>query len=210
MSWADPIHADTIPKGKITGVILAGGRATRMGGMDKGLVVLNGIPMLEHILVTLRPQVSDVLINANRNIERYANYGYKVVPDMLGDYFGPLAGMASAMQAAGTEYILTVPCDSPLLPRDLAVRLADALTRDRADISVAHDGDRMQPVFSLLRCNLLASMLAYLESGERKIDLWYARHKLAIADFTDSPETFLNVNTPEDRAELEAKLVKAG
>ncbi len=210
MSWADPIHADTIPKGKITGVILAGGRATRMGGMDKGLVVLNGIPMLEHILVTLRPQVSDVLINANRNIERYANYGYKVVPDMLGDYFGPLAGMASAMQAAGTEYILTVPCDSPLLPSDLAVRLAAALTRDQADISVAHDGGRMQPVFSLLRCNLLASMLAYLESGERKIDLWYARHKLAIADFTDSPETFLNVNTPEDRAELEAKLVKAG
>ncbi len=210
MSWADPIHADTIPKGKITGVILAGGRATRMGGMDKGLVVLNGIPMLEHILVTLRPQVSDVLINANRNIERYANYGYKVVPDMLGDYFGPLAGMASAMQAAGTEYILTVPCDSPLLPPDLAVRLAAALTRDQADISVAHDGGRMQPVFSLLRCNLLASMLAYLESGERKIDLWYARHKLAIADFTDSPETFLNVNTPEDRAELEAKLVKAG
>ena len=210
MSWADPIHADTIPKGKITGVILAGGRATRMGGLDKGLVVLNGIPMLEHILVTLRPQVSDVLINANRNIERYANYGYKVVPDMLGDYFGPLAGMASAMQAAGTEYILTVPCDSPLLPPDLAVRLAAALTRDQADISVAHDGGRMQPVFSLLRCNLLASMLAYLESGERKIDLWYARHKLAIADFTDSPETFLNVNTPEDRAELEAKLVKAG
>ncbi|HLQ25206.1 MAG TPA: NTP transferase domain-containing protein, partial [Acidiferrobacterales bacterium] len=120
------------------------------------------------------------------------------------------AGMASAMQAAGTEYILTVPCDSPLLPPDLAVRLAAALTRDQADISVAHDGGRMQPVFSLLRCNLLASMLAYLQSGERKIDLWYAQHKLAIADFTDSPETFLNVNTPEDRAELEAKLVKAG
>src|SRR5713226_3055670 len=134
MSWADPIHADTIPKGKITGVILAGGRATRMCGLDKGLVVLNGIPMLEHILVTLRPQVSDVLINANRNIERYANYGHKVVPDMLGDYFGPLAGMASAMQAAGTEYILTVPCDSPLLPSDLAVRLAAAM--GHADIGL--------------------------------------------------------------------------
>jgi molybdenum cofactor guanylyltransferase len=210
MSWVDTVHADTISQAKITGVILAGGRATRMGGMDKGLVVLNGIPMLEHILATLRPQVGDVLINANRNIERYADYGYKVVPDMLGDYFGPLAGMASAMQAAGTEYILTVPCDSPLLPSDLAVRLAAALTRDRADIGVAHDGERMQPVFSLLRCNLLASMLAYLNSGERKIDLWYAKHKLAIADFTDSPETFLNVNTPEDRAALEAKLAEAG
>ncbi len=199
-------RANTIPKAQITGVILAGGRATRMGGMDKGLVSLKGVPMLEHILAVLRPQVGEILINANRNFARYANYGYKVVPDMLGDYFGPLAGMASAMQAASTEYILAVPCDSPLLPSDLAARMIAALLRDQADISVAHDGERMQPVFSLLRRDLLVSLLAYLESGERKIDLWYAGHKLALADFTDSPGTFLNVNTPEDRIALEARL----
>lgn len=194
---------------EMTGVILAGGRATRMGGIDKGLVMLRGAPMVEYILKILRPQVGALLINANRNPEQYARYGHPVVGDMIGDYFGPLAGMASALKAAGTTYLLTVPCDSPLLPADLAQRLAAVLVRERAEISVAHDGERPQPVFALLRRDLLPSLLAYLQAGERKIDLWYAKHRLVYADFSDAPETFVNVNTPDERAALESKLTGA-
>lgn len=203
------MHTGAIAKHEITGVVLAGGRATRMGGMDKGLVMLHGAPMVEYILRGLGPQVGALLINANRNHEHYARYGHPVIADSVGDYFGPLAGMASAMQAAKTPYILTVPCDSPLLPPDLVQRLAAALARAHAEISVAHDGERAQPVFTLLKRDLSPSMLAYLQAGERKIDLWYAKHRLAYADFSDAPETFLNVNTPDERAALEAKMTGA-
>ncbi len=196
-----------IAKDQIAGVLLAGGRAQRMGGQDKGLIEVAGKPMAEHILDLLRPQVGAIVINANRNHERYAAFGYPVVADSIGEFFGPLAGMASALQATDKEYILTVPCDSPLLPADLAARMAAALVRDGADIAVAHDGARMQPVFALLRRDLLPSLLAYLRAGERKIDLWFARHRTALADFSDSPDIFLNINTPEERAELEAKML---
>jgi molybdenum cofactor guanylyltransferase len=195
-----------IRRGQITGVILAGGRAQRMGGRDKGLIELCGRPMAEHVLTALRPQVGCVIINANRNREQYAALGCPVVADSIGEYFGPLAGTASALQAADTDYVLTVPCDSPLVPEDLALRLAQALAREGAEIVVAHDGERMQPVFALVSRSLLPSLLAYLEAGERKIDLWFARHRLALADFSDRPETFLNVNTPEERAALEDRL----
>jgi len=194
------------PRDQITGVVLAGGRSQRMGGQDKGLVELAGRTMIEHVVAALRPQVGALIINANRNQETYARLGYPVVPDGVGDYFGPLAGMASAMQKAGTRYILTAPCDSPLVPANLAERLYDAMSREDAEIAVAHDGERMQPVFALLRCDLLDSVLAFLASGERKIDRWYAQHRSALADFADRPETFLNVNTPAERATLEERL----
>ncbi len=177
-----------------------------MGGQDKGLVELAGRAMVVHVVAALRPQVGALVINANRNQETYARLGYPVVPDGVGDYFGPLAGMASTMQEAGTRYILTAPCDSPLLPADLAERLYEAMCREDAEIAVAHDGQRMQPVFALLRCDLLDSVLAFLGSGERKIDRWYAQHRSALADFADRPETFLNVNTPAERATLEERL----
>jgi molybdenum cofactor guanylyltransferase len=194
-------------KQEVTGIILAGGRAQRMGGADKGLVLLNGIPMVEHVITVLRREVDNLLINANRNLEQYAAFGYPVIPDMLGGFLGPLAGMASGMQAAKTKYIITVPCDSPLISDGLVRRLHEAMEREKADISTAHDGARTHPVFALIRCDLLTDLLDFLNAGERKIDRWYARHRLAIAHFIDKPKSFLNVNSPEERAELENLLV---
>ena len=191
---------------EITAVILAGGQARRMGGLDKGLLELAGRPMIEHIIAALAPQVSGLLINANRNLERYREYGLPVITDLMGEYFGPLAGMASGMRAAQTRYLLTVPCDSPFVPAELAAVLQGALQAKRAEISAAHDGQRIQPVFALLRCDLLPDLQAYLEQGGRKIDTWYARHRLTLADFSCWPDAFLNINTPEDRRELERRM----
>ncbi|MDX1434497.1 MAG: molybdenum cofactor guanylyltransferase MobA [Gammaproteobacteria bacterium] len=200
--------ADTsYPAADITGVVLAGGRARRMGGEDKGLVEVEGKPMVVHALERLRPQVGAVVINANRNLDVYRRLGgCEVVADTLGDFAGPLAGMASAMAAARTRWVLTVPCDSPLLSRELGPRLWAAMSIAHAEGSVAHDGERMQPVFALLRTDLARSILEFLEGGGRKIDLWYAGRKLARGDLSDCPDTFLNVNTPEDRERLAERL----
>jgi len=195
-----------IPRNEITGVILAGGRGSRMGGTDKGLVTLNGRPMVEYVLAALHREVDHLLINANRNRERYSTFGYPVVPDLIGGYLGPLAGMASGMQAATTRYIVTAPCDSPLIGNGLVRRLYETLIRANAEISVAHDGERMHPVFALMQRDLLPSLLAYLNAGDRKIDRWYAQRRLAVTDFRDTPAMFLNVNSPEERAELESSL----
>lgn len=192
--------------GAITGVILAGGRGSRMGGEDKGLVLLDGQPMVVHVARRLRPQVGEVLISANRNQERYAALGYRVVPDLLANYQGPLAGMASALQAATTPFVVTVPCDSPLFGTDLASRLAQALAREEADIAVAYDGEREHPVFLLLKRSLLPSLRDFLNAGERKIDRWFLRHRVARADFSDCPEAFVNVNDPEEHRLVEARL----
>ncbi len=177
-----------------------------MGGEDKGLIAISGRQMISYVVAALAPQVSDVIINANRNTERYAALGYRVVGDTVAGYFGPLAGMASAMQVAETPFIVTAPCDSPFVPTDLTQRLYDGLLADDAQISVAHDGDRMQPVFTLLRTDLLDSMLAYLDAGDRKIDRWFAQHRCVTVDFSDQPATFLNVNTPEDITAAEVRL----
>jgi molybdopterin-guanine dinucleotide biosynthesis protein A len=195
------------PRRDITGVVLAGGRARRMGGEDKGLIRVNGEAMVVHALRGLAPQVGPLLVNANRNQERYAELGgCDVIADADGDYAGPLAGMASAMGRATTRYILTVPCDSPLLATGLGERLFGALLADDAEISVAHDGTRMQPVFALLECALGQSIVDYLAAGGRKIDAWYAQQRLAIADLSDDPDMFLNINTPQDHTLLESRL----
>jgi molybdenum cofactor guanylyltransferase len=194
------------PRHQITAVVLAGGRARRMGGQDKGLVELNGKPMVEYVLSIVEAQAGAIVINANRSLDRYAHYGYPVIADELSDFQGPLAGMASCMARAATSYILTAPCDSPLLPEDLGPRLYEALIRGHADIAVAYDGARMQPVFSLLKRDLRGSLIAFLTEGERKIDLWYARHRMVKADFADRPETFLNINTPQECAALSKRL----
>lgn len=190
----------------VTAVVLAGGQARRMGGTDKGLIELAGRPMIEYVLDRLQAQVQAVLINANRNLDRYRRYGHPVVPDRDGEFSGPLAGMASAMAAAHSRYILTAPCDSPLLPTDLARRLLEALHNADAEIAVAHDGERMQPVFALLDTSLRASLEQALADGERKIDRWYAGHRLALADFSDAQNAFGNVNTPEELERLAARL----
>lgn len=192
--------------GDVTGVILAGGQARRMGGTDKGLLELAGRPMIEHVLERLEPQVEALFINANRNLDQYRHYGHPVIPDRDGDFSGPLAGMASAMAAAHTRYIVTAPCDSPLLPEDLAVRLLSALQQQQADIAVVHDGERLQPVFALLSVALHDNLEQALSAGERKIDRWYGRHSMASADFSDCKAAFRNVNTPQDLEELAQQL----
>lgn len=213
MSTPPPERADAettpplLPRPDITGVILAGGRSQRMGGEDKGLVRIDGRPMVDHIIRALSPQVGPLLINANRNLDDYRGFGYPVIPDIMGDFYGPLVGMASALQVTETDYLLCVPCDSPLLPHNLAQALYGALHARQAEIGVAHDGSRMQPVFALLRRDLLADLLTYLEAGGRKIDTWYAQHRLVIVDFSDRADTFFNVNTQQERRMLERKLV---
>jgi molybdopterin-guanine dinucleotide biosynthesis protein A len=198
---------EAIPRCDLTAVVLAGGRARRMGGEDKGLVPLGGKPMVAYVVERLRPQVGRVLVNANRNLERYAlAASCEVIADCVGGFAGPLAGMASAMRACVSPYLVTAPCDSPLVAPDLVSRLVAALAAAQAEICVAHDGERMQPVFALLRCTLLESVLAFLASGERKVDRWFARHRLALADLSDRPRMFLNINTEAEREQLEAEI----
>jgi molybdenum cofactor guanylyltransferase len=201
---------DYSPTLSITGVILAGGRAQRMGGQDKGLLSLAGQPMISYAIRRLKPQVERLLINANRNLEAYQALGYPLVSDSIGQFLGPLAGMLAAMTVADTPYLLTLPCDCPLLRSDYARRMRAELIRHDADISVAHDGQRLQPVFALLRTDLQDSLKIYLESGQRKIDLWFARHRRVEVDFSDHQGMFRNINTPQDLTLLEAEINRAG
>ena len=198
--------APAIVREQVTGVILAGGRATRMGGVDKGLVQIGGRPMIAWVVDTLRSQVADVLINANRNHDTYRGFGCDVVDDGDSEFRGPLAGMASGMRRAHTPYIAVVPCDSPLLHGGLVQRLHDAARASGAPIAAAHDGERLQPVFALLACELLDDLAGYLDDGERKIDRWYARHGYESADFSDVAESFANINAPDDKLALEKAL----
>ncbi len=192
--------------GNITGIILAGGRARRMGGQDKGLIQLARKPMIEYVLNAIEPQVDAIIINANRNQKVYGKYGYPVVADQIGGYCGPLAGMASGLQAAKTPFIVTAPCDTPLIPDDLVHKLYSILQDEDAEICTAHANGRLQPVFTLMKSELLSSMLDFLNSGERKIDKWFEKHRLAIADFSEQAETFININSAEELAEIELKL----
>ncbi|MFV8835638.1 molybdenum cofactor guanylyltransferase MobA [Aquisalimonas sp.] len=190
----------------VTGVVLAGGRATRMNGTDKGLVEVAGEPMVDHVIRRLRPQVAALVINANRSHAVYATRGWPVVPDAFGEFAGPLAGMAAGLRAAETEWVVTVPCDSPLVPADLVTRLSRAVVDAAADAGVASGAGRMQPVFALLPRRLLPDLESFLSEGGRKIDRWYAQHAVVDVEFDDAEGAFLNVNTPDDRDRLEARL----
>jgi molybdopterin-guanine dinucleotide biosynthesis protein A len=196
--------------GTVTGLVLAGGQARRMGGEDKGLIELCGRPMVDHALAALAPQVDALLVNANRHLDRYRAYalahGAGLVSDALEGYQGPLAGIARGLAECTTEFLVCVPCDSPLIADDLVARLQAARRAADAELSVAFC-DRLQPVFALLPRALLPSLEAYLAAGDRKIDRWYHQHRVAEADFSDRPEQFLNVNTPEEHAALERKLI---
>ena len=194
------------PREEVTGVVLAGGRGTRMGGLDKGLVEVGGRPMIEHVLAALEPQAATVAINANRSARRYARYGHPVLRDRLDGFQGPLAGMASALESAATGLVLIVPCDSPLVSPALGPRLHAALMEREANVAVAHDGERMHPVFVLMRRTVLSGLRDFLARGERKIDRWFAEEKTAVADLSDLPDMFLNVNREDDRIRLEARL----
>lgn len=190
----------------VTGVILAGGKARRMGGEDKGLISFKHKPLISYVIHALKSQADQLIINANRNINSYQSFGYPVIEDTLDNFCGPLAGMLSAMQTVNTDYILTAPCDSPDISLQLRQRMMEALLLEQADIAVAHDGERIQPVFSLIPCRLKNELEHYLEQGGRKIDLWLAQYKMAVVDFSDQPETFLNFNHPEDVRNHQPKL----
>jgi molybdenum cofactor guanylyltransferase len=194
---------NTLTKNDVTAVILAGGKGRRMQGKDKGLVELAALPLIEHVIAAIEPQVQTIIINANRNQQQYSHYGYQVIADVFDNYQGPLAGFFSAMKRATTSHIITLPCDGPLLAGDLVERLIFATNQDNAEIAVAHDGERMQPVYSLIPLTLTASLSDFLDTGERKIDLWYKQHRVALADFSDCPETFRNINTTKERDSLQ-------
>lgn len=190
----------------ITALILAGGRATRMGGIDKGLAQLAGKSMVEHVLERVSPQVDQVLLNANRNLAEYGALGPTVVEDSLEDFQGPLAGMLSGLQHCTTPLMITAPCDSPLPPLDYVARMLTALENDNAELAVATDGKRLQPVFCLMRAELAPSMQAFLEAGDRKIDLWFSQHQMVRVSFEDQPQAFANINSPEELLSIEQLL----
>lgn len=181
----------------VTGIVLAGGLGRRMGGVDKGLQPLRGRPMVEWVLERLAPQVGEVIINANQNVERYGAYGHRVVSDEVSGFAGPLAGLHAGMKAARHPLVVTVPCDSPFLPGDLVARLSRPLEEGR-DIAVAKTGDRTHPVFALVRRSLLGSLEAYLSGGGRKIDTWYGGLAFAEVPFDDEADAFRNINTLEE------------
>ena len=191
---------------KVTGLVLAGGRARRMAGRDKGLIELARRPMVHWVVQRLVPQTASVLISANRNFDRYANFGSEVIRDVDDGFFGPLAGISAGLTRTTTSWLVTVPCDSPLLVADLVVRLFAAVRENGTGIAVAHDGNRLQPVFSLIHRDLAPELVDFLRAGGRKIDLWLDRHVWARVDFSDHPDMFLNINTPEELVELEKRL----
>lgn len=192
----------------VTGEVLAGGRARRMGGGDKGLIDFAGKPLVTYALAALNLVTDHILINANRNQEIYAAFGYPVVVDHRGEFDGPLAGVLSGMDYCSTRYLLTVPCDCPLISGQALNRMIEAVRNSASDCFVASDGDRLHPVFLLLDCNLVDSLKAYMNSGQRKIDTWLNQHNLCEVDFSDQPEIFRNVNTPDDLAALETEHLK--
>ena len=190
----------------ITGVILAGGHGTRMGGVDKGLMKLEGKPLIEHVIQRLQPQVPDIIISANRHQDEYARYGFSVISDdskTIGA--GPLAGIISALRYAKTSYILTVPCDAPRLPKDLAARLLAQLQHDGSRACMAHDGERPQPVFALLHASLQDDVRLALSAGEYKVGLWLQNIGCSSADFSDCAECFINLNTAGNIADFKAR-----
>lgn len=201
----------------ITGLVLAGGRGSRMGGVDKGLQTFNGMPLALHTLTRLQMGggVGQIMINANRNLAAYESFGASVWPDSLADYAGPLAGFMTGLERCETPFLVTVPCDTPLLPLDLVPRLAQALEAEDADIAMAaapevdQNGQlkiRNQPVFCLLRVELLESLIQFTQDGGRKIDAWTALHKTVVVPFNlpdDDPQAFCNANTLAELRQLE-------
>jgi molybdopterin-guanine dinucleotide biosynthesis protein A len=203
---APELPAATIPVHDITGLILAGGRGSRMGGVDKGLQNHLGMPMALHALLRLQSQVGELIINANRNLSAYESMGVPVWPDPLPDFPGPLGGLLAGLEHCATPYLVTVPCDTPNFPADLVARLAAALRAAGAEIAMAatlEEGQlRRQPVFTLVRSDLLESLVAFLNSGERKIDRWTGRHHCVEVPFEDAA-AFHNANTLAELQQLQ-------
>ena len=191
---------------QITGLILAGGRGTRMGHVDKGLQNFRGAPMALHVMLRLQPQVGDLMINANQNLAPYESFGVPVWPDETQGFAGPLAGMQTGLVHCTTDYLVTAPCDSPFLPDDLVQRLSDALLLADADLAVAVTGSgpsrQAHPVFSLMKASLLQHLSEYLRDGGRKVDAWYASLNVVEVEFADEA-AFRNINTVAELKQYE-------
>ena len=188
---------------EVTGLVLAGGQGSRMGGVDKGLAPFRGRPMVAHAIERLAPQVDEILVNANRNPEAYARFGHRVIADEIPGFAGPLAGFERGLAHARGQLVATVPCDSPFLPTDLVARLRAALEGEGAQVAVAKTGDQPHPVFCLMRREVHASLAAFLASGQRKIDKWTASLSVVEVAFDDEADAFANINTRDELAGLE-------
>jgi len=203
VEWATIERIRMVRRDDITGLILAGGRGSRMGGVDKGLQTLDGKPLVAHALQRLVPQVGRVMINANRHLDAYADFGVPVWPDATGDFSGPLAGFLAGLGHCETEWLVTVPCDTPHFPLDFVERLATAVGDGAVAVAATLQAGRVQrePVFCLLRRALQADLAAYLDGGGRKIDSWLERHACVDVHFEDTA-AFFNANTIEDLRQL--------
>ena len=184
----------------ISGLILAGGQGQRMGGVDKGLQLLDARPLIAHSILRLQPQVEELIINANRHPETYATFGHRVVADTLADFPGPLAGLLAGLGAARHGLLASVPCDSPFFPSDLVSRLYAGLTANSADIAVAQTGEQLHPVFCLCRTSVGPALEDFLRRGERKFGFWLKSLKHTVVRFDDQPDAFMNINTREELA----------
>jgi molybdenum cofactor guanylyltransferase len=197
-----------IEREQITALVLAGGRGSRMGGVDKGLQSYHGVPLAMHALLRVAPQVGHAMINANRNLAAYESFGVPVWPDALPDFAGPLAGFIAGLEHCETPYLATLPCDSPLFPDDLVPRLAAALEAEGAEIAMAacvEDGVlRVQPVFCLMKTTLLESLVRFTHEGGRKIDRWTAQHACVNVSFDDA-RAFFNANTLAELRDLQGE-----
>jgi len=202
---------DTIAPEHITGLILAGGRGSRMGGVDKGLQNHLGMPLALHAMLRLQPQVGQLMINANRNLGAYDSMGVPVWPDAMAagseSYPGPLAGFLAGLEHCETPYLVTVPCDTPNFPADLVARLAAALVAEDAELAIAATREegriQAQPVFCLMAATLMESLVAFTQGGQRKIDRWTGSHRCATVVFDDSA-AFANANTPDELQRLQS------
>ena len=182
----------------VTALILAGGRATRMGGVDKGLVPFNNKPLIAHVIERLQTQVDGIIINANRELDTYQTLGYQVFADEIADFAGPLAGIEMGLKQATSEYLLTVPCDCPLLPANLCEKLLTALNNHQADIAIATSHHNDHPVICLCKKTVLASLNSYLQQGGRKVSAWQKSLPHVHVDFSFTPDVFSNINTPDE------------
>jgi molybdopterin-guanine dinucleotide biosynthesis protein A len=180
----------------VSGIVLAGGQGRRMGGVDKGLQLLRGKAMIEWVLERLAPQVAEIVLNANQNLDIYGKYGHRVVPDEITGFAGPLAGLHAGLKAAANPLVVTVPCDSPFLPSDLVSRLQKFMGENH--LAVAKTGEQAHPVFALMKREVRESLEAFLAAGGRKIDAWYAALKVVEVSFDDEAQAFRNINTIEE------------
>ena len=188
----------------ISAVILAGGKGSRLGGVDKGLVKLNNLTLVQHVINQIQPQVSQIMISANRNLDVYKGYGFPVYEDEINDYAGPLAGILKALQQCKSEWLLTVPADSPFVPNNLVERLSENMQDNK--IVIPHDGKYLQSTFSLIHKSLESDLKKFLQQGERKARLWMQQQAHTIVDFSNQTDAFININTEDDLKKAEKHL----